>query len=87
MPELLLPGTGCFDFPALRVVDDKVGLNYEQSRSALYTIVILYSHLHLLRAANAEGTCPTCPTAEAWGSEELAEIRRAIEEEADVLHG
>lgn len=38
--------------------------------------------LRVLHDANAEGTCPTRPSAEAWDSEALREIREAIEEEA-----
>lgn len=46
-------------------------------------IKALWAALRVLHAANAEGTCPTCPNAAAWESEALAEIRRLIEEEAD----
>lgn len=40
----------------------------------------LMAALRVLHAANAEGPCPTCPSAEAWESEELRVIREAIEE-------
>ncbi len=45
------------------------------------TIKVLYKALCVLHAANAEGTCPLCPSAKAWESEELEAIRRAIEKE------
>ena len=67
MPELLLPG----EFIP----------SSDHSEVGSYTIKSLWAALRLLHAANAEGTCPTCPSAETWESEGLKEIRQAIEEE------
>lgn len=87
MPDMLLPGTKKFEDISrlVEIMTDGSSL----SDDALHTITTLWAGLRVLHAANAEGTCPTCPSAEAWASEALAEIRRRFEEEPneDVHEG
>lgn len=82
MPDLLLPGTPRYDNRArfLRNTEaDLVG-------ALLYTIKVLWRALCVLYAANAEGPCPLCPSAEAWGSEALTEIGGRLRKD-DGIHG
>ncbi len=53
----------------------------DEAQRMVEEIRMLWQALGVLHAANAEDAWP-CPTAEAWNSEALARIRRAIEEEA-----
>lgn len=82
MAGLLLPGTR--DFLLAVTAISYVGLTINHSVNALYTIETLWTGLRLLYAANAEGSkrWRSWKTDAAWDSEVLAEIRRAIEEEA-----
>ena len=52
----------------------------DHSEVGTYTIATLWRALRVLHAANAEGMCVICPSAEAWESVELKLIREAIEE-------
>lgn len=77
MPSLLLPGTPRYDNRARFLRDTEADL----VGHLLHTIKVLWAALRVLHAANAEGPCPICPSAKAWESPGLAEIRQAIEEE------
>lgn len=80
MTNLLLPGTPDFLHAARMVIDGGIGLSNRQGELALGTITALYLALCNLHTVNAEGTCPTCPTAAAWKSEGLKLVREALEE-------
>lgn len=85
MTDLLLPGTSSFRWVRSRLHQSdqpgQSGLTLGVCSDLVRTLDTLWQGFRVLHAANAKGTCPTCPMAEAWENETLAEIRRAIEEE------
>lgn len=83
MPDLLLPGTPDFELPELILSNRGMPL-FQGERlalNALNTIKVLWTALRVLHAANAKDVWP-CYTGEAWESEELTQIRKALEKEA-----